>query len=73
LVISNSSVSGNSAELDRGGDISNQGGNASVEIYNSTFSGNSAGFGGGSIHSSGTAIIGVIDTILEAGKAGEIF
>jgi hypothetical protein len=51
------------------GGVSNRGGNAISEISNSTFNGNSAGSGGGSIHNA-AATVELIDTILKAGAVG---
>ena len=75
LVISNSCLSGNAAEFTNGGGISNEAafGSATVEISTSTFSDNSAEFGGASLHnrrSGDVALINLTNTILKAGKAG---
>ena len=76
--MSNSTLSGNSAE-EYGGGVENVGfynGSATVTLNNSTFSGNSGAFGGGidnyaSTGNGGQGTIEIANTILNAGASGE--
>ena len=63
--ISNCTISGNSAQT-YGGGISNA---AGLTIANTTFSGNSASFGG-SIAIGNPVTVSILDTVLNAGKMG---